>query len=415
MKLISFTASGHSSYGAVVGDRIVDLGRRLRDRYPTLRAAIAGGALAGAAAEVDSAATDIALSQVTLLPPITDPDKIICAGRNYRAHAAEAGGAPPENPSVFLRLVNTLVAHNQPMVCPKISGDFDYEGELALIIGKPGRHITKHDAMSHVFGYTCFNDGSIRDIQFKHSIAAGKNFHSTGGFGPWIVTADEIADPTQLHLMTRLNGREVQHTGIDDLIFDIPTLISYCSDWTPLAAGDEQGGDDPKAAGAIPRRDGRRRHQRCAGADASRCRHRDGRRHRHRDRVGGHHHPVEPTDGGAGGPRHQPPQLRQDGAEHHLGFPVQRDRHPRCGDRPGQSDMGDGGDGGQRNGDLYQLAVGAPAPVHRRDPERRPAGGHSCPAPRIAEYLAAPHLHQTNPKLVHPLREFDGRRYRHTR
>src|SRR5215470_8844190 len=249
MKLISFTASGHSSYGAVVGDRIVDLGRRLGDRYPTLRAAIAGGALAGAAAEVDSAATDMALSQVTLLPPITDPDKIICAGRNYRAHAAEAGGAPPENPSVFLRLVNTLVAHNQPMVCPKISGDFDYEGELALIIGKPGRHIAKADALGHIFGYTCFNDGSIRDIQFKHSIAAGKNFHATGGFGPWIVTADEITDPTQLHLMTRLNGREVQHTGIDDLIFDIPTLISYCSAWTPLSAGDVIATGTPEGVG----------------------------------------------------------------------------------------------------------------------------------------------------------------------
>ena len=249
MKLISFTASGHSSYGAVVGGGIVDLRRRLGDRYPTLRAAIAGGALAGAAAEVDSAATDMPLSQVTLLPPITDPDKIICAGRNYRAHAAEAGGAPPENPSVFLRLVNTLVAHNQPMVCPKISGDFDYEGELALIIGKPGRHIAKHDAMSHVFGYACFNDGSIRDIQFKHSIAAGKNFHATGGFGPWIVTAEEIADPTRLHLMTRLNGREVQHTGIDDLIFDIPTLVSYCSDWTPLAAGDVIATGTPEGVG----------------------------------------------------------------------------------------------------------------------------------------------------------------------
>jgi 2-keto-4-pentenoate hydratase/2-oxohepta-3-ene-1,7-dioic acid hydratase in catechol pathway len=118
-----------------------------------------------------------------------------------------------------------------------------------LIIGKPGRHITKHDAMSHVFGYTCFNDGSIRDIQFKHSIAAGKNFYATGGFGPWIVTADEIADPTRLHLMTRLNGREVQHTGIDDLIFDIPTLISYCSDWTPLAAGDVIATGTPEGVG----------------------------------------------------------------------------------------------------------------------------------------------------------------------
>ena len=147
---MSFTAFGRSSYGAVVGDGVVDLGRRLGDRFPSLRAAIAGGALDRAAAEVSGAAPDIALSQVTLLPPITDPDKIICAGRNYRAHAAEAGGPPPENPQVFLRLVNTLVAHNQPMVCPKISGEFDYEGALALIIGKPGRHIAKPDALSHV-------------------------------------------------------------------------------------------------------------------------------------------------------------------------------------------------------------------------------------------------------------------------
>ena len=156
MKLVSFAASGRNSYGAVDGDGVFDLGRRLGDRYPTLRAAIAGDALGAAAAEVKSGTPDIALSQVTLLPPITDPDKIVCAGRNYRAHAAEAGGAPPENPSVFLRLVNTLVAHNQPMVCPKISGDFDYEGELALIIGKPGRHIAKADALGHIFGYTCF-------------------------------------------------------------------------------------------------------------------------------------------------------------------------------------------------------------------------------------------------------------------
>src|SRR5206468_7290444 len=133
--------------------------------YPTLRSAIAASVLGRVAGEARDAAPDTALSQVTLLPPITDPEKIICAGRNYRAHAAEAGGAPPENPSVFLRLVNTLVAHNQPMVCPKVSSDFDYEGELALVIGKPGRHIAKAEALSHVFGYACFNDGSIRDIQ----------------------------------------------------------------------------------------------------------------------------------------------------------------------------------------------------------------------------------------------------------
>ena len=249
MKLASFSASGRGSYGAVVEGGIVDLGRRLGERYPTLRTAITDGVLGRFAGEVKTAKPDFTLVQVTLLPPITDPDKIICAGRNYRAHAAEAGGAPPENPQVFLRLVNTLVAHDQPMVCPKISADFDYEGELALIIGKPGRHIAKADALSHIFGYTLFNDGSIRDIQFKHSIAAGKNFHQTGGFGPWIVTADEIPDPTRLQLATRLNGREVQHTGIDDLIFDIPTLISYCSDWTPLVAGDVISTGTPEGVG----------------------------------------------------------------------------------------------------------------------------------------------------------------------
>jgi 2-keto-4-pentenoate hydratase/2-oxohepta-3-ene-1,7-dioic acid hydratase in catechol pathway len=249
MKLVSFSAAGRSSYGAVMGDGIIDLRRRLGDRYPTLRAAIAGDVLGRFTSEVKDAAPDAALSQVTLLPPITDPDKIICAGRNYRAHAAEAGGPPPENPQVFLRLVNTLVPHGQPMVCPRISDKFDYEGELALVIGKPGRHIAKQDALSHIFGYACFNDGSIRDIQRDHSITAGKNFYATGGFGPWIVTADEIPDPTRLHLVTRLNGREVQHTGIDDLIFDIPTLISYCSDWTPLVAGDVISTGTPEGVG----------------------------------------------------------------------------------------------------------------------------------------------------------------------
>jgi 2-keto-4-pentenoate hydratase/2-oxohepta-3-ene-1,7-dioic acid hydratase in catechol pathway len=249
MKLVSFAASGHNSYGAVVGGGIVDLGRRLGDKYPTLRAAIAGAVLADFGDAVKTGSSDFTLAEVTLLPPIPNPAKIICAGRNYRAHAAEAGGPPPEHPQVFLRLTNTLVADGQPMICPRISDEFDYEGELALIIGRRGRHISKSNALSHVFGYTLFNDGSIRDIQFKHSIAAGKNFYATGGFGPWIVTADEIPDPTRLRLETRLNGQRVQHTGIDDLIFDIPTLISYCSQWTPLLPGDVISTGTPEGVG----------------------------------------------------------------------------------------------------------------------------------------------------------------------
>ena len=247
MKLVSFTQSGKNSYGIVSGEGIVDLGRRLGDRYPNLRAAIAGGAFAEKS--LAQGKPDVALARVTLLPPIPDPDKIICAGLNYRAHAAEAGAKPPEHPPVFLRLTNTLVGHDGAMVCPSISGDFDYEGELALVIGKPGRHIRREDALQHVFGYSCFNDGSIRDVQFKHSIAAGKNFHKTGGFGPWLVTADEIPDPSRLHMTTRLNGTQVQHTGIDDLIFDIPALISYCSDWTPLLPGDVISTGTPSGVG----------------------------------------------------------------------------------------------------------------------------------------------------------------------
>jgi 2-keto-4-pentenoate hydratase/2-oxohepta-3-ene-1,7-dioic acid hydratase in catechol pathway len=249
VKLISFTESGRRSYGAVVSDGIVDLGRRFADRFADLRAAIAGNALASFTGALKSAKADLQMSQISLLPPIPDPEKILCAGRNYRGHAAEAGGKPPEYPSLFARLNNTLVPHGGAMIAPKLSSDFDYEGELAVIIGKPGRHVKRADALTHVFGYSCFNDASLRDIQFKHSLTVGKNFIATGGFGPWIVTADEIADPTRLDLRTRLNGTEVQHTKTDDLIFDIPTLIEYISGFTPLAPGDVIATGTPEGVG----------------------------------------------------------------------------------------------------------------------------------------------------------------------
>jgi 2-keto-4-pentenoate hydratase/2-oxohepta-3-ene-1,7-dioic acid hydratase in catechol pathway len=249
VKLVTFSASGRQSYGAVVGDGIVDLGRRFAGRYANLRAAIAGDAGASFAEAVRGAKADLSLSQARLLPPIPDPEKILCAGRNYRGHAAEAGGKLPEFPSLFARLNNTLVAAGEALVAPKISTDFDFEGELAVIIGKPGRHVARADALGHVFGYSCFNDSSLRDIQFRHSLTVGKNFVSTGGFGPWIVTADEIPDPTRLELRTRLNGQEVQHTKTDDLIFDIPTLIEYISAFTPLAPGDVIATGTPEGVG----------------------------------------------------------------------------------------------------------------------------------------------------------------------
>ena len=236
MKLLSFSAAGHESFGALNGEHIVDLGRRTQ--YPTLRAALASNAMAELKAAAAASGTDHKLADVTLLTPVPDAEKIVCIGINYKGHIVEMGRKLPDQPSVFLRLHSSLVPHGANIVRPKSSNDFDYEGELAVIIGKGGRHIDRDSALSHVAGYTCFNDGSIRDFQMKGSLAIGKNFAQTGSFGPWMVTVDEIADPSKLQLETRLNGTRVQHTGVDDLIFDIPAIISYVSAVFPLTPGD---------------------------------------------------------------------------------------------------------------------------------------------------------------------------------
>ncbi len=238
MKLASFEVAGSQTYGVVTDGGIVDVGRRLKSEYPTLRAALAADALDEIARLAKSERADVKPDAVGWLAPIPNPDKIICIGLNYRAHAAEGGLKVPEKPSVFLRLANTLVQHGGAMIRPNLSSDMDYEGELAVIIGKGGRHIAEGDALSHIAGYSCFNDGSIRDYQFKHSLAIGKNFIATGGFGPWMVTRDEIPDPSRLVLRTRLNGTEVQHGSTDDLIFSVPWIVAYLSGVTELAPGD---------------------------------------------------------------------------------------------------------------------------------------------------------------------------------
>ena len=249
MKFISFLRSGRASYGVLTDGGIVDLSSRLGQRHPTLRSAIAGAGLQALKKEAQAAKTDAQLADVRLLPPIPDPDKIICIGLNYKAHAAEAGLKVPEHPMLFTRLTNTLVGHGSAMVRPRLSGDFDYEGELAIVIGKGGRHIAEASALEHVFGYSCFNDGSLRDYQFKHSLAAGKNFLRTGGFGPWITSADEIPDPEALTLKTRVNGKEVQHGRTDDLIFGIRAIVSYLSTWTELLPGDVIATGTPEGVG----------------------------------------------------------------------------------------------------------------------------------------------------------------------
>ena len=247
MKLASFQIAGRSSYGAVVGDGIVDLGMRLK--HPTLRALIEAGAFAEAAQAVRGASADHPLAAVTLTVPMPDAPKIILVGRNYKGHVAEAGQKLPAHPSVFIRTHDSFAAPGAPLVRPQVSGHFDYEGELTLVIGKRGRHIPRTRALEHIAGYTILNDGSIRDFQFEHSLTVGKNFERSGSWGPWITTADEIPDPTQLDLATRLNGQQVQHTKTDDLIFDIPFLIEYLSTVTTLGPGDVIATGTPEGVG----------------------------------------------------------------------------------------------------------------------------------------------------------------------
>jgi len=233
MRLVSFRHAGAHKFGAVVEEGIVDLSAR----GPGLRQAIAAKALPELAAFVKERRPDFALEAVELLPVIPDPDKILCIGVNYASHASEVGREPPAQPSVFSRLHNTLVRHGGDIVRPSASTNFDFEGELAVVIGERCRHVPRARALNVVAGYTCFLDASVRDFQ-KHSVTAGKNFPATGPLGPWMVTSDVIPDPQALELTTRLNGSVVQHDTTNHMIFDVATIIEYLSTVTWLEPGD---------------------------------------------------------------------------------------------------------------------------------------------------------------------------------
>jgi len=181
----------------------------------------------------------VSFESLRFLPVIPNPDKIFCVGINYASHIAETGRPVPEHPVIFFRLPSSQVGSQEPMVKPVESEQFDFEGELAVIIGRGGRRIPRRDALEHVAGYTCYNDGSVRDWQ-RHSsqFGPGKNFPGTGAFGPWLVTRDEIEDPSKLSLTTRLNGEIMQQAPISDLVFDVPALVEYCSTFTKLEPGD---------------------------------------------------------------------------------------------------------------------------------------------------------------------------------
>lgn len=238
MKLLSYIHKGKAGWGAMVDGGVVDLAKRFK-KYETLRQALKAGALPALAKAVKGKKPDIKASQIKYLPVLPDAKKIICVGLNYKAHRDETGRPETEHPTIFLRVADSQVGHNQPLLLPQESEKLDWEGELAVIIGRPGRRIRRDQAMKHIAGYAVYNDGSVRDWQ-RHTtqFTPGKNFPSTGGFGPWMVTTDELKDITAQTLTTRVNGVVKQQATIDMLIFDIPALIHYISSFTTLKAGD---------------------------------------------------------------------------------------------------------------------------------------------------------------------------------
>jgi 2-keto-4-pentenoate hydratase/2-oxohepta-3-ene-1,7-dioic acid hydratase in catechol pathway len=238
MKLATFRTAQGASYGIVTAKGVVDLKRYLGNQYPDLKSLIARNGYAEAAKHLNASA-DYKESDITWLPVIPNPGKIVCVGLNYQDHVVETKRDNTEQPAIFLRVPESQLGHRQPMVRPRESTDLDYEAEIAVIIGRPGRRISQKDAWGHIAGYSCYNDGSVRDWQ-RHTIqwTAGKNFSGTGAFGPWMVTADEIPPGTKMTLSCRLNGERMQHATTEQMIFKIPKIIEYVSTWTTLEPGD---------------------------------------------------------------------------------------------------------------------------------------------------------------------------------
>lgn len=250
MRLVSFAIGGEARFGAVEGEAVIDLTARLSPRLPSLLALIEADALAEAQAALAAPGPRHALAGLDWLEPIPRARRIFCVGANYpKRHPTGGVVSGPEFPSFFQKPAETLVPHRATLRAPAASRQFDYEGELAFVIGRGGADIPAERALDHVFGYSCLNDGSVRDFQ-KHSVWAGKNFARSGGFGPWLTTADAVGDPASLTLVTRLNGEEVQRTGLDRMFFGVPAIIAYLSAVTPLLPGDVVATGSPEGSGA---------------------------------------------------------------------------------------------------------------------------------------------------------------------
>ncbi len=238
MKFASFKTDGKPTWGIIENQSVVDIGSVLGTRFPDLKSLIARNGFIEAETALVSAPR-YEMSGVGWLPVIPNPEKIFCVGLNYEMHRKETGRTEVAHPTIFTRFPNTQIGHLTDIVRPRVSTDLDFEGELALVIGKRGRYIPRDQALDHIAGYACYNDGSVRDWQrHTHQFTPGKNFPQTGSFGPWMVTPDELSDFGTRAIMTRLNGQTVQQAKLGEMIFDIPTLVEYCSSFNPLECGD---------------------------------------------------------------------------------------------------------------------------------------------------------------------------------
>jgi 2-keto-4-pentenoate hydratase/2-oxohepta-3-ene-1,7-dioic acid hydratase in catechol pathway len=250
MKFATFKATGAATWGLIDGDEAVDIGAVLGSRYSDLKSMIAANAL-HEASEAAGGAKRYALSSIEWLPVIPNPDKILCVGLNYEMHRKETGRAEVDNPTIFARFANSQTGHLADIIRPRVSHELDFEGELAIVIGKAGRYISRADAWDHIAGYACYNDGSVRDFQrHTHQFTPGKNFPGTGAFGPWMMTPDELGELGPLRIRTRVNGQVVQDATFEQMIFDVPRIIEYCSSFTHLESGDVIATGTPGGVGA---------------------------------------------------------------------------------------------------------------------------------------------------------------------
>lgn len=251
MKFLSYTHEGRDSFGVLRDDQtIVDLASRLGAQYPTLLQLVRKDGWEAARKVVQAARVgDFKEAEIEYLPLYLEPVTIHCVGLNYAAHAAEAGHKPPEYPRTFVKIPAALVAHGQDFEKPTLSPEYDFEGEIAVVLSKDARNVKAKDAAQHIAGYTCFMDGSVRDYQFQRTLDQGKNFYRSSSIGPCLVTADEVGPLDKLTITTKVAGEVMQNAAFETMIFSIPKLIEYISAFTALSAGDVIATGTPEGVG----------------------------------------------------------------------------------------------------------------------------------------------------------------------